>query len=70
MNHILKPLFAYDKLEVLRRQNDSYEIMLFELDIKQKLAKEKRQELVRDIPEHELIYDCSHDSDNEQEPEV
>ncbi len=47
----MKPMFAYDKLKVLRKVNVSYEIHLFLNDLKSLWTKEKRLELIKDIPE-------------------
>lgn len=61
----MKPLMAVDRLQVLRRPNQDYDILLFECDLKPNVPKERRQELIKDLPESELIKDNS-DSGNEE----
>jgi hypothetical protein len=52
----MRPIFAADRLKVLRRQNENYEIMLFESDLlKAHVPKDKRIELVKGLTEDELV---------------
>jgi hypothetical protein len=42
LNEIIKPLMAADKLKVLRRPNENYDILLYESDLKPHISKEKK----------------------------
>ena len=47
---------AADRLNVLRSPNEQLMIMLFEADlVKSQMPKDKRQDLMKDIPDEELI---------------
>jgi hypothetical protein len=47
-------MFAYDRLKVLRRVNQNFDIHLYLNDLKTLWTKEKRLELTKDIPEDQL----------------
>jgi hypothetical protein len=55
LNEILKPIIAQDKLKILRRQNEHFQVKLFEHDLKSHLPKEKRLELLKNVPECDLL---------------
>jgi hypothetical protein len=46
---------AADKLRVFRRNNSIYEILLYESDLKPHMSKEKKSELIKDLPEEDLV---------------
>ena len=51
----MKPIIAMDRLKVLRRQYENYDIALFETDIKiANIPKEKRIQLMSNIDPVEL----------------
>ena len=55
LNEIFKPVFAADRLRVLRRQHEFFEILLYPDDLKVLTSKEKRQELLQGVPPEELL---------------
>lgn len=56
LNDMMRPIFAADRLKVLRDKNEKYEVMLFEADlVKSHMPKDKRIEMTKGIPEAELV---------------
>lgn len=44
---------ARDRLQILRRVNSCFDVLLYDQDLKQ-LPKERREEMIKDIPLDEL----------------
>lgn len=52
----MRPIFAADRLKVLRRQNEKFDIMLYEADLqKAHMPKDRRLDLIQGLSESELV---------------
>jgi hypothetical protein len=52
----MRPIFAADRLKVLRRQNELFDIVLYEADLhRAHMPKDKRLDLIQGLSESELV---------------